>query len=508
MQPINEYEICSIVSRFKPKSSKGYDGISNDFLKKIVNCIKLPLCIIFNKSIESGIFPDLMKTAIVKPLFKSGDTECCDNYRPISLLPVISKVLEKNIYYRVVDHMETNNILYPKQFGFRRKHSMTDAISIFLSDLLKGGDEQMNVISIFIDLKKAFDTVNHTLILDKLIQLGIEDTNLNWFKSYLTNRIQCTQIGDCISETAVLGTGVPQGSLLGVLLFQIFINDMPKALKFCSGILYADDTTIYILGRNVRFMQRKLQSDINQVSMWLKENSLKLNVAKTKLVFFNNKGLTPYIDIEIDGELIENVKELKFLGITLDCELTFTPHYQNVYKKVSKLLFIMRKLAQFVPKGLLRHLYYAYFHSIVSYGMYLWGNQIKKSLLDNLYRVQKRLIRIINNEPYHAHCMPLFKKSEITTITDILYIENVKLMHKVVNHIAPKPVVNIFLTKSSNLNQRTKIPKAPHVKTNLVKKSLICKTLVDWSSLKLELRTLEKTRQLSKELKKSILEMY
>ena len=506
--PINETEICTLVSRLKAKKSFGHDGISNEFLKKIINCIKYPLCVIFNKSLNSGIFPDQMKHAVVKPLFKSGDVELCDHYRPISLLPVISKVLEKIVYYRVVSHMEKHNILYDKQFGFRKHHSTNDAVGVFISDLLKGWDNEMTVISIFIDLKKAFNTVSHKLILKKLELLGIENAKLGWFRSYLTNRMQITKVNDETSEPCVINTGVPQGSLLGVLLFQLLINDMTQVLKHSNCLLYADDTTIYVIGRNIRFMKMKLQSNIDSISMWLCSNSLKLNVAKTKVLLFNYAGITPLIDISIEGELIENVNEFKFLGINLDSELSFESHYLNLYKKLAKTVFVVRKLSTFVPRCNLRDLYYAYFHSNLTYGLTLWGNSCKKSYLDSIYMLQKRLVRIICGKSYKDHSMPLFKQTEILTIYDQLQLDNVKLTHRIVHRLAPSPVINIFVSKYHKVNDRTKLITVPKYSKHIVRKSFLVTAPKAWSSISVEKRTLTTTKSVSKLLKKHIIAKY
>ena len=187
---VTEGEICRIVYNMKPKTSSGIDNISNWLLKKLIHVIKLPLCMIIKRSLFEGVYPDLLKIATVHPLHKGGDKMLTDNYRPISLLPVISKVLEKLVFNRVTNYLEKNNVIYAKQYGFRRGHSTTDAIFNLVGEILKAFENDQMVLSIFIDLRKAFDTVSHSVLLEKLAKLGIISTELNWFESYLNDRKQ------------------------------------------------------------------------------------------------------------------------------------------------------------------------------------------------------------------------------------------------------------------------------------------------------------------------------
>ena len=252
---VSELELCRIVENLKLKKSSGLDGISNVLLKKLIPVIKKPLCQIVNMSLLSGSFPDLMKIAKVIPLFKSGDCKLPDNYRPISLLSVLSKVIEKVVYKKTVVHLNKEGIIYPKQFGFRKKDSTIDAVMNLTGEILNAFENNLMVMSVFIDLKKAFDMVNHCVILKKLEKIGIRGLELQWFQDYLTNQRQIVNFNGIYSNIQTLSIGIQQGSLLGVLLFQIIISDLPKALKLCSSILYADDTTIYVMGKSLRFLK-------------------------------------------------------------------------------------------------------------------------------------------------------------------------------------------------------------------------------------------------------------
>ena len=217
-------------------------------------------------------------------------------------------MLERVVYNITVDHLNSNNVLYLRQFGFRKKYSTTDAVANLVGEILQGFDNSQMILTVFIDLRKAFDSVSHSVIIRKLRKLGIQDTELQWFQSYLSMRSQHVQINCDKSPNMEVNVGMPQGSLLSVLLFQLQINDLPKSLKYCTSIL-ADDTTLFLVVKSLKFLRLKMQHDLDSLSRWLKANCLKLNVKKTKVMLFNREGLQPAILLEVDFEMIEMVCE-------------------------------------------------------------------------------------------------------------------------------------------------------------------------------------------------------
>ena len=499
--PVREMYVCKIVNSLKSKSSTGNDYISNVLLKRLIHVIKTPLCIIFNRSLMDGEFPELMKTAKIVPLHKGGLKNIADNYRPISLLPVISKVLERIVYNYMLVHLSKISILFPKQFSFRKGHSTSDGIMGLLADVLNSIDKKFMVLSVFIDLKKAFDTVSHDLILKKLIMLGIKGKEIEWFKSYMSNRKQFVQLDDVSSEKKNVTVGVQQGSLLGVLLFQLLINDLPNCLKFCTCILYADDTTLYIFGKSLKFLRSKMQADLDQLQLWLTVNSLKLNVGKTKVMLFSADGINPKIDLLLDNELVENVQSFKFLGLSLDSELTFEQHYSELYRKLSQAVFLIKKMGTVVPKSCLRTLYFAYFHSNLCYCLLLWFPLLKKKQQEALYVLQKRVIRALADAGPHQHCMPFFKRFEILTVYDQLWLENCKLIYRTTHIDCPVSISNLFESSNRQHNTRSgslNIAVHSSVKFN---NSFLYKPIVSWSKLSTALKTVNNKRNFVKELK-------
>ena len=457
--PVTESEICKLVNKMPAKTSTGYDNINNWLLKKIVSVIKKPLCVIFNKSLRQGIYPNLMKIAKVIPLFKSGDRKIPDNYRPISLLPVISKVLEKIVYVRMLRHMDDNNIVYPRQYSFRHGFSTSDAVTNLVGEILNCFNDGTMCLSVFVDLRKAFDTVMHTKILDKLKTLGVEGIEAKWFESFLSERRQFVQIDRYKSSFKNVRTGILQGALLSVMLFLLHINDLPKSLKFCSTILYADDTTLFLFGRSLRFLRCKMQEDLNNLSTWLRSNSLKLNVKKTKSVLFERNGLFPTVELNVDGEEIENVRDFKFLGIKLDSMLSFVNHYGTVLQKLTRATFVLRLLSKILPMFCLRYLYFAYFHSHLTYGMLIWYPMLSQSHKNALYLLQKRLIRTMCNANFRDHCMPLFREQKILCMAEQIQLENCKLLYHIEQGLVPIAVINLYpKSKMKTRSGRVQIP--------------------------------------------------
>ena len=262
-----------------------------------------------------------------------------------------------------MEFLDKNDILYYKQYGFRKKRSTCDAIINFTSEVLTCFNRSHMVLALFIDLKKAFDTVPHSLLLKKLECYGFANVELDWFKSYLTKRQQSVVLGRTCSDPTELSVGVAQGALLGVLSFEIFINDLFRSLKYSTSILYADDTTLLISGNSLRFLRVKMQDDLESLCEWLKINRLKLNVQKTKSMLLNVEGLSLAVELSIDGELIETVKTFKFLGVHIDNRLIFENHYKVLYDKLFKVRYVIRSLSRILPRFCLRTLYFAYFDS-------------------------------------------------------------------------------------------------------------------------------------------------
>ena len=323
LTPTSPEEIKRIICNLLNKKSAGFDKINNILLKQISCAIAEPLSIIFNKSMNEGNFPQRMKLADTIPLYKAKEKYLVDNFRPISLLITLSKILEKLMHNQVYTYLNENNLLYRSQYGFRTRHSCENAVSELVSVILKGHETQKSTVAVFIDLSKAFDTLSHSILLQKLERYGIRGIVNDWFKSYLENRkLRCKLNNEqqvVYSNEYLVEYGAPQGSVLGPLLFLLFTNDLYQHLDHCGSILFADDTTIYMSHHNLNYINFCLEHDLKKISDWFKANSLTLNLAKTISMLFKNKKSPGRIEtIKIDQTNIPLVHETKFLGIWLD----------------------------------------------------------------------------------------------------------------------------------------------------------------------------------------------
>lgn len=281
--PCNEVEVTRIIESLPNKTSSGCDRLSNVLLKKLKLSVRLPIMILINQSLLKNKFPNELKIARVIALHKGGEKNEMDNYRPISLLSVISKVLEKIVHKRLTAFLKEKRVLTERQFGFREKHSTIHAIQQLVGEIINGFENEMNCVAVFLDIKKCFDSCNHRKILDKLEHYGVREGTLQWFESYLSDRYQYVESNGQTSCKIELQLGVPQGSILSPVLMSIMNNDLPSCLKSGSCVLFADDTTVYVIGRNLKFLLARAQKSLNLVAKWMFDNELALNIKKQRL---------------------------------------------------------------------------------------------------------------------------------------------------------------------------------------------------------------------------------
>lgn len=431
---VNENDIRSVITRLKTKTSYGKDEISNKLLKAISNCLVTPLTIIINQTINTGIFPDLLKIAKVKPVFKKGDNKELNNYRPISLLPSISKIFERIMYTQIYTYFTMNNIMTQQQYGFRSNHSTELATVQFVDNILSNMDANKTPCAVYCDLSKAFDCLDYNILIAKLKYYGFSLSALSLVKNYLTNRKQYVLYENKESELLDVVKGIPQGSIVGPLYFSIYINDIAKSCSRFSFLLYADDTTISFNLDN--FSNTHLIEDINseleKVNMWLKCNKLKLNVGKTKSMLFTKRRSLDPLNLIIDNTHIEQVSVFKFLGIIIDENLSWKHHITMLCNKFSKTIGIFYGLRKIFPSYILLTLYKSLFETHIYYGTLVWGTKI--SLLETL---QKKAIRTITNSHYLSHTEPLFKGMNLLKVVDIFSLRLLKFLHKLSNDRLP-----------------------------------------------------------------------
>ena len=365
-------------------------------------------------SIESGIFPDSWKIARVAPIFKTGSSEDRSNYRPISVLPAVSRLFEKLMYDQLYEYLDSNKHLLKDQYGFRNLHSVVSCLLNCTNDWYVIIDRGKFTAMIFVDLKKALNTVDYQILLNKMRNYGIDGLEQKWFSSYLENRKQFCKFNGVSSDLAEINIGVPQGSCLGPLLFFIYINDLPFALDRAKATMYADDTAISFSSDNIEEMDAVLNAELACLEKWLQGNKLSLNVVKTqaKIIGSSQKlrkidtPMVPIPDFQVNGNDINLLKETKYLGLMIDDNLKWESNVINTQKKFSRAIGLLKYAKHYVQEDTIRNMYLSIFQPYFIYCCSVWGC-CGPTKLKTLQKLQNRAARIVNGSPFDTPAAPL-----------------------------------------------------------------------------------------------------
>ena len=475
LTPTDPYEIIAIVKKFKNRSSAGPDEIPEFVIKRCIHAIATPLSDLINASFNHGQFPENLKWSLIRPLHKKGDKRNCENYRPISLSSKFSKIIESIMKKRLLSHLEQNKIISNSQHGFLKNRSTTTAILSYIQEIVSAIDSKSYPFSICCDLSKAFDCVNHSLLLSKLSSYGIRGTTNEWFSSYLKNRHQYVELTytdqnmhkqKISSKPSLVNLGVPQGSVLGPLLFLIYINDLPSHIDQGTMVLYADDTNILIKGSNASELQDNINAASNKLEKWFYHNNLILNANKTNCLFFfpSYTAVPAYPKLTISNTNTECVSSTKFLGLYIDNKLSWKTHITNLCRTLSTNIFLIRSLSTVLNKKALISLYYGTFYSRAKYGILFWGSS---SGLLTVFRLQKKVIRIITHTHLRASCRQIFKKLNLLTVPCLYIYEVLKLIKSNLDGYTTHSDIHRHDTRMKNdlrqMSHRTKIfERSPH----------------------------------------------
>jgi hypothetical protein len=446
-----EQEVIQLVKNLK-NSSAGWDSISAQIIKDGVNYLLKPMTHVLNMSLSTGIFPREMKIARVIPIFKSGNTMLFNNYRPVSVLPIFSKVYERIMYKRLISFINTHKLLYEYQFGFREGHSTNLAIVYLVDKISQALDNGEYVIGLYLDFSKAFDTVDHKILLQKLEHYGIRGVALDWFKSYLENRKQCVDINGTLSDLCHLSCGVPQGSILGPILFLLYINDLSRVSHYLFSLLFADDSNMFASGTDPNELIKNTNIEIEKIMNWLHTNKLTLNIGKTHFMIFKNskKKINLTEKLMIQGHEIELVKSTKFLGIILDSDLSWCNHINFIKNKVSKNIGILCRARKILKLETLVTLYYSFIYPLLTYCIEAWGNA-SMCYVNTISKLQKRALRIITRTKWSSPSSPIFKDLKILNLSQLSILHTQLFMYKFFHKKLPN-IFGSFFQENRNIH--------------------------------------------------------
>ena len=496
VDPIEEHDIETILLTLNKNKTSNDSMFSTKLLQHHAGIFSRPLAL-FNLSLRSGTMPEPLKIAKVIPIHKTGPRDKASNYRPISLLSNINKVLEKLVHTRMYSFLTKYELLYDHQFGFRPGHSTTLSVIETIDSCYKNLSEGNEVLAIFIDLSKAFDTVNHDILLHKLYHYSIRGQMHNWFKSYLQNRQQFSFVNGVASSYKTVNTGVPQGSILGPLLFLLYTNDLGRITNKIK--LFADDTNLFLCSTTRDALESEANNYLSLISKWMIANRLTININKTcyTLLSRQNKNQQQNLFINIDSNIIKQNDYTKYLGIIIDKRLNWEEHINSVIDKISKYIGIFYKIRKLLPIKCLRQLYFTLVHPHILYGVELYANTTS-SRIKCLEIINNKILRAILVQDYGTRICndALYKEMNTLPISKLHRYSILVFVHNCQYHIERVPDIykTYFVPQSQihehnvrNFNSNYHLPRMNLV---LGQRSLKYKAVKYWNSLPLTLKSI------------------
>ena len=451
LNPVTETEVLNCMQKLK-KSSAGHDEIKPEIIK-LIPSVAYPLTHIINLCFQQSIFPTELKRANVTPIHKGGDSSVFSNYRPISVLPVFSKIFERLLHQRLMSFFTSNNIISDSQFGFRKGYSTELALARTIDEISTHLDNGNIVIGMFLDLKKAFDTVNHSILLNKLYHYGVRGNPHLLLKNYLSQRCQSSVLNSSRSSLEFINCGVPQGSILGPLLFIVYLNDLSNALTNTFPIMYADDTNIFLAGNNLNEMTTNFNRELEELSTYFRSNRLSLNLTKTHAMIFSTNHHTRQqtLNLKIDDSVIETVCSTTFLGVKIENSLSWSSHINYIANKISKVIGAIKKASKVLNRETLLSLYSSLIDPYIQYCNLIWGNA-PKTHLNRILILQKWALRIAYGLGPRDHTGTHFIENNILRVDDLFRLSCSIFLYKLKNAMYPSSIMNHFYDAVFNYN--------------------------------------------------------
>lgn len=505
--PIRTTDIIHTLHHIHPNKATGIDNISIRLLRLAIPFIIIPLTDIINRAIQEATFPKQWKTAIITSLHKGGDKNNLNNYRPISVLPILSKIYEKHILTALQIHLESNNTISSLQSGFRKNHSCTTTMHHLYSTWSDTAKDKNALVIIFLDFQKAFDMVNHKILISKLASIGVTGHFLDTISSYLTDRKQCVKVKNTCSDTLPVITGVPQGSILAPTLFQIFINDLLKLPLNSTPHAYADDTSFFISGTDPIRIQSQIDQDLLLIQQWCETNRMCLNTSKSHYLLVN-PPLNFSFSISICNSNLTRQSKSKLLGFIINDSLTWHDHITLISNKISSNLRLFYNIRHFMNFDTARLYYYNFIHAYLIYGLHIFFPTTPAKYTNTLFVLQKKALRLVCKElnlPQDNHCLP--STSLITSATGILPLPKLSqyftclTAHSILNNNCPEYLKDTFSYVKHDHKTRTRYKLPSNANHNKLSTNL----LDSFNNLSSELRSVSSQSSFKKKLKSHLL---
>lgn len=493
LKPVNEDLVFKSLQSLSDGKATGTDDLPAKLLKMASMSIVGPITHIINLSITTNVFPHQWKSARICPIFKKGDCTDPNNYRPISVLPVISKLLERIVFDQLYPFLNSKDLLHDTQSGFRPNHSTCTALINITEDWYNCIDNGEYVGIVMLDLKKAFDTVNHEILIDKLSDFNLSQDCITWFSSYLSGRTHITCIKGVKSEPTICICGIPQGSILGPLLFIMYINDLPNCVSNVNVSMYADDTGLYESSKQIDTLVDKLNQDLSRVDEWLIKNKLSLNVPKCEVMIMGTRQRLSKIDnvdvnVNINGIKLQRVDKCKHLGVTFNKNLTWQDQVDEVRKKALVGIYMLRKTKNLIPSHTQSMLYKSIIAPHFDYCNIVWGTcgTIEHNKLQIL---QNRSAKIITGAGYYDSATEALTQLKWNPLVDRCKYHESLAMYKIMNDLTPTYLRNRFELKDTRYELRGyKSLVIPKPNTEYKKRSLSYRGAKSWNNMDINLK--------------------
>ena len=503
-----EVEIKQVLGKCNATNG-GPDTLPMFLLKKNADILAPILCHLCNLSLNSGIFPTVHKRITIVPIYKSKDRNSITNYRPICLLNAVSKVLEKIASIRLLNHVETNNVLNNSQFAYRKGRSTDSAILKLVNNVVNNFEKGEYTVAVYLDLTKAFDCVDHRILLKKLNHYGVRVNALRWFESYLADRKQRVKFQGTLSDEKNTNIGVPQGSILGPLLFLIYFQDI-CSVGDGNEILFADDASLFDSGNCYFQVIERLNVKLVAISQWLLANKLSANVIKTEGMIFSKRNVYfPLPPLKLYGNPIPYTNTFRLLGVMIDSKLQWEDHIKMIQGKLSRACGILYTLRNKVPRFIARILYMNIAYPYLLYGNIIWNSCYNTKIL-KLISCQKRLVRTIMKKERNAHTEPLFKKLNLLKLKDINKYCTALYVYKAIHNHIYSPISFRFrnVQQYGLRNNNNNYLQVPFVRLRHSQLFIHVNGPSLWNNIPLNLRLSRTLNSFKHNLKKHYLESY